>query len=98
MTKRLVESLNGVGAVYVGDTLLRSVPYRLSVWAEGDPAAADGGATTIDGHLELAGMGEAVVLAGPDSLELRLEDGRRLRFQLTSTSGGIVGRGGLEPG
>ena len=42
-------------------------------------------------------MGEAVVLAGADTLTLKLQDGRRMVFQLTSSSGGIVGRGGFLP-
>ena len=99
MTKRLVESLKGVGAIYAGDTLMRSVPYQLSVWSEGEASGQDGSdaATTIDGHIDLSGMGEAVVLAGADTLTLKLQDGRRMVFQLTSSSGAIVGRGGLLP-
>lgn len=100
MAKRLVESLNGVGAMYAGDTLLRSVPYKLSLWSEGDPSATDarpGPVTSIDGHIDITGIAEAVVLAGPENLILQLEDGRRLRVQLTSSAGGIVARGGFEP-
>ncbi len=42
-------------------------------------------------------MGEAAVLAGPEKLTLKLEDGRRLMFTLTSTSGRIRAYGGLDP-
>ena len=86
MAKRLVESLEGVGAIYAGDMLLREVPYRISVWED-----------DAEGHIDISGMGEAVVLAGPDSLILHLQDGRRMPFQLTSSTGAIVGRGGLRP-
>jgi hypothetical protein len=101
MDKRLVESLNGVGALYAADTLLRSVPYKLALWSEGDPSATDaspGKVTSIDGHIDITGIAEAVVLAGPEKLFLQLEDGRRLRVQLTSSAGAIVGRGSFEPG
>ena len=49
----------------------------------------------VDGHIEIGGIAEAVVLAGPGTLTLTLEDGRRLAFELTGTGGGIVGRGWL---
>ena len=96
MAKRLVESLEGVGAIYAGDMLLREVPYRISVW-EDDAVATGTAVTSIEGHIDISGMGEAVVLAGPDSLILHLQDGRRMPFQLTSSTGAIVGRGGLRP-
>jgi len=47
---------------------------------------------SIDGHIDITGLAEAIVLAGPGSLTLTLEDGRRLAFQLTGSGGGIVGR------
>jgi hypothetical protein len=50
----------------------------------------------IDGHIDISDIGEAVVLAGPDSLTLQLEDGRSLPFALTSTRGRLVGRGTLR--
>jgi hypothetical protein len=49
----------------------------------------------VDRHIDTTGIGEAVVLAGPGTLTLTIEDGRRLAFQLTSSAGGIVGRGWL---
>ena len=92
MSKRLVESLKGVGNVYAGGELLRRTAYDLQVWA------AEGAAPSVDivGHIDVAGLGEAVVLAGPDVLTLQLEDGRRLAFTLTASTGNIVGRGALE--
>ena len=49
-----------------------------------------------EGVIDLSGIGEAVVLAGPDSLTLTLEDGRRLLFSVADTGGKIVGHGILE--
>ena len=98
MSKHLLEELKGVGKVYSGDQLLRVTNYRLYVWQEeatpdATPREAD---IDIDGQIEIADIGEAVVLAGPDSLTLQLEDGRRLPFALTSTRGRLVGRGNLR--
>ncbi len=99
MPRRLLESMRGVGAIHAGELLLRTTVYELSLWSDDDlPRAADEVAravATIDGHIDITGIGEAVVLAGPDTLTLTLEDGRRLAFQLTSSGGGIVGRGWL---
>ena len=90
MARVLVESLSGVGAIHAGDDqLLRMVPYELSVWSED-------GAVTIDGHISITGIAEAVVLGGPDTVTLTLEDGRRLAFKLTSSSGGIVAGNWLQ--
>jgi hypothetical protein len=49
----------------------------------------------VDGHIDITGIGEAVVLAGPGTLTLTIEDGRRLAFELTSSAGAVVGRGWL---
>jgi len=96
MTRRLLESLSGVGTVHAGDTLLRTTRYTLSVWSPDESTAAEPKAVgTIDGHIDITGIAEAVVLAGPESLTLTTEDGRRLGFQLTSSGGSIVGRGWL---
>jgi hypothetical protein len=93
MAKRLLESLNGVGAIHGDDVLLRTAAYTLSLWSDDTPTAP--GETpkvvAIDGHIDITGIAEAVVMAGPDQLTLTLEDGRRLTFQLTSSSGSIVG-------
>ncbi len=95
MTARLVESLSGVGAIHAGDRLLRVTSFELSVWS--DDQSSGSGTTTeavtrIEGHIEITGMAEAVVLAGADTLILTVEDGRRLAFQLTGSGGGIAGR------
>ena len=98
MTRRLLESLSGVGSIYAGDLLLRTTPYELSLWSDDQPVPTEGGpspGSSIDGHIDITGIAEAVVLAGPATLTLQLQDGRRLAFQLTNTGGGIVGRGWL---
>lgn len=98
MSRHLVGELAGVGEVFAGELLLRSVPYRLSLWSEADAAAAASGSRTvaIDGFIDISGVGEAVVLAGPETLTLRLQDGRRLPFTLVDSAGRIVGRGELS--
>jgi hypothetical protein len=75
--------------------LLRKTSYELSVWAdESQPrSGVDPETFAVDGHVDITGIAEAVVLAGPDTLILTLEDGRRLPFRLTSSGGAIVGRG-----
>ena len=93
MARRLVDSVSGTGSVHAGDLMLRSIPYRLSFWVDDDTPARPQGprAMTVDGHIDISGMGEAAVLAGPDALTLTLEDGRRITFRLKSTSGDITG-------
>jgi hypothetical protein len=92
VSKRLIETLKGVGKVYAGGELLRTTPYSLEVWS------SEGASPSVEivGHIDVTGIGEAVVLAGPEVLSLRLEDGRRLAFALTASTGHIVGRGGFE--
>jgi hypothetical protein len=100
MARRLLQALTGVGDIYSGDRMLRHTPYRLSVWARHDLPGEDDDRHAIgeiDGHIEIAGMGEAVVLAGAESLVLKLEDGRRMPFAILDTGGRIVGRNGFEP-
>ena len=92
MSRRFLEELHGTGSIYAGDELLRTTRYHLSVWAESAPPTVD-----VEGHVDITGIGEAVVLAGPGTLTLVLEDGRRLRIRLVGTSGRFVGSGGLEP-
>jgi hypothetical protein len=78
--------------------LLRTARYELSLWSDGRQPAPDEdleAVATIEGHIDITGIAEAVVLAGPGTLTLTLEDGRRLTFELTGTGGGIVGRGWL---
>jgi hypothetical protein len=96
MARRVVELLIGVGDVYAGEVLLRSTAYNLSVFRDDDPRS-DGSALKIDGHIDITGMAEAIVLAGPQNLTLRLEDGRQLLFALTDTGGNIIGKTGLQP-
>ena len=93
MARRLVDSVSGTGAVHAGDLMLRSIRYTLSFWANDDPPTQPEGPRpmTVDGHIDISGMGEAAVLAGSDALTLTLEDGRRIAFRLKSTSGDIVG-------
>jgi hypothetical protein len=95
MAKRIIESLKGIGAVYAGETLLRKTTYELQFWL--DDASADAKAVRIEGNIDVTGLGEAVVLAGPENLTLQLQDGRRLPFTLTASTGHIVGRGGIQP-
>jgi len=98
MSKHLIEELKGTGKVYSGDRLLRVTNYRLYVWREDEgPAAEARQDEAVDGQIDISDIGEAVVLAGPDSLTLQLEDGRSLPFALTSTRGRLVGRGTLRP-
>ena len=96
MARRLLESLSGVGAVHAGEVMLRRTRYKLSVWSDDLPHSPNQAETTVDGHIDITGIAEAVVLAGPGTLTLTLEDGRCLAFQLTSSGGGIVGRGWRE--
>ena len=94
MARRVLESPRGVGEVYAGPVLLRAATYALSVWVEDDASPAQ--PSHVDGHIDITGISEAVVLAGPGELTLRLQDGRRLQFVLTGTGGAISGRGGLQ--
>ena len=99
MPRHLLESIRGVGTIYAGEVLLRTTTYDLSLWSDDDQPRPEGEVVTsiarVDGHIEIGGIAEAVVLAGPGTLTLTLEDGRRLAFELTGTGGGIVGRGWL---
>ena len=88
-----VEHLTGIGEVYAGDQLLRSVRYELTVPSE---AAVGTPGAPITGSIDITGMGEAAVLAGPERLMLKLEDGRRLMFTLSSTGGRIRAAGIIE--
>ena len=96
MPRVLLETLRGVGAIHAGDVLLRTASYDLSHWSEPDPdGSGQAPKTTTTGHIDITGIAEATVLAGPGNLTLVLEDGRRLAFDLTNSGGGIVGRGWL---
>jgi len=95
MGRRLVDSVSGTGSLHAGDLMLRSIHYSLSFWVNDDDPPAQPDVTrpmmTVDGHIDISGMGEAAVLAGPEALTLTLEDGRRITFRLKSTFGDIVG-------
>ena len=86
MTRRVRDSLTGVGQIYADGEFLRSTAYTLAVFQD-----APDGPAKIDGRIDITGIGEAVVLSGPQHLTLRLADGRELEFRLTDTGGGIVG-------
>jgi len=94
MSRRLVSSLNGVGSLYAGDQLLRTTPYELSLWSD-DQESGPGveAATAMDGRIDITGIGEMVVLAGPDTLILELQDRRRLAIKLTTSGGAFEGMG-----
>jgi hypothetical protein len=87
-----------VGTIYAGDQLLRTTSYRLSVWAHTNSFDDGGDADpipSIDGHIDINGISEAIVLAGPGTLTLAIEDGRRMAIQLANTDGDIRGKGWL---
>ena len=95
MTRRLLDTFRGVGDVHAGDLLLRRTTYEISIWSGGGAADVANALPTIDGHIDITGIAEAAVLAGPGTLALTLEDGRRLSFKLTSSGGRLVGLGWL---
>lgn len=99
MAKRLVDTVTGIGSVQAGDLTLRATRYRLSFWVNDDLPAQSSeakAAPTVDGHIDISGIGEAAVLAGVDTLTLTLADGREVAFRINSTAGDIVGQC-LEP-
>ena len=87
----MIRELNGEGEIYAGDRLVRRTRYRLRI-SEGESSSANG----IEGTIELATEGEAVVLARVEQLTLLLDDGRYLAFSLASPDGRIRAHGGLE--
>ena len=96
MPRVLLESLRGVGDIHAGNVLLRTTRYDLSRWSEPDrDGSGQARETTTSGHIDITGIAEAIVLAGPGTLTLTLQDGRRLALDLTNSSGGVVGRGWL---
>ena len=96
MAERMIEIVTGVGDVYAGDQLLRQVTYRLEISSSLAASPGGGAPTSIEGSIDITGMGEAVVLAGAQQLTLRIEDGRRLAFRLTSSAGRIQVQGGFQ--
>ena len=99
MAKRLLDTVTGIGSVRAENLTLRATRYRLSFWINDDLPARSGETTpapTVDGHIDITGIGEAAVLAGIDTLTLTLADGREVAFRIKSTAGDIVGHC-LEP-
>ena len=95
MARRLIDSVTGIGSVQAGSHTLRATQYRLSFWVNDDPPPPGDpieNAPTVDGHIDISGIGEAAVLSGPDTLTLTLADGREIAFRIRSTAGDIVGR------
>lgn len=94
MAKRLLDTVTGVGSVRAENLTLRATRYRLSFWVNDDlPQGSESGAEpTVDGHIDITGIGEAAVLAGVDTLTLTLADGREVAFRIKSTAGDIVGQ------
>ena len=95
MARHLVETLTGLGTVHAQGELLRTTRYELSLWLHDEPGQGSEAVTHISGHIDITGIAEAVVLAGPETLTLTIEDGRCLAFQLTNTAGAITARGWL---
>jgi hypothetical protein len=93
MARRLIDSVTGVGSVQAGSLTLRATRYRLSFWVNDDlPAQSPDANATVDGQIDITGIGEAAVLSGPESLILTLADGREIAFRIKSTAGDIIGR------
>jgi hypothetical protein len=93
MAKRLLDTVTGIGSVRAENLTLRATRYRLSFWINDDlPAQTSEQAPTVDGHIDITGIGEAAVLAGIDTLTLTLADGREVAFRIKSTAGDIVGQ------
>jgi len=94
MAKRLIDSVTGIGSLQAGNLTLRATRYRLSFWVNDDlpPQNNDLTAATVDGHIDISGIGEAAVLSGPETLTLTLADGREIAVKIKSTAGEIVGR------
>ena len=91
MARRLIDSVSGIGSVHAGDVLLRGTRYQLSFWANDDTQPQSGKRTSVDGHIDIAGIAEAAVLSGCEKLTLTLGDGRRIDFRLKTTSGEVIG-------
>ena len=93
MARRLIDSVTGMGSVQAGNLTLRATRYRLSFWVNDDlPAQSPDANATVDGQIDITGIGEAAVLSGPESLTLTLADGREISFRIKSTAGDIIGR------
>ena len=92
MAKRLVDSVSGIRSVQAGDLILRATRYKLSFWIEDDlPGKSASSGPSMDGHIDISGIGEAAALSGVDQLSLTLADGRTVAFRLKNVTGDIVG-------
>ena len=93
MARRLVDSVTGVGSVRAGNLTLRATRYKLSFWVDDDLPGQPGnrGTASVDGQIDITGIGEAAALAGVEQLSLTLADGREIPFRLKSSAGDIVG-------
>ena len=87
----MIEELRGEGEIYAGDRLVRRTRYRLII-SKGDAPSAAG----IEGTIELATEGEAMVLARVEQLTLLLDDGRYLAFSLASRTDESTLAAGLQ--
>ena len=94
MGRRLVDSVTGIGSIQAGNLTLRATRYHLSFWVHDDvpPRSEASEGPTVDGFIDISGIGEAAVLSGPDTLTLTLADGREIAFRMKSTAGDIVGK------
>jgi hypothetical protein len=99
MARQILEALDGVGEIHAGGELLRRAAYHIEVSTDdaGTRHPSETPAPIVEGRIDVAGMAEALVLAGPQERSLKLQDGRQLAFSLASTSGRIEAHGGLEP-
>ena len=61
--------MRGIGTIYAGEVLLRTTTYDLSLWSDDDQPRPEGevarSIARVEGHIEIGGIAEAVVLAGP---------------------------------
>jgi len=67
MTRRLLDTVRGTGTIHASGELIRKTTYEISIWSGGSPKDDDhpGTLPNIDGHIDITGMAEAIVLAGP---------------------------------
>lgn len=88
MADVLTEVLGGEGEVYAADRLLRRTTYRLTL--------SGAGGARIEGAIDIASAGEALILSRAGRLTLLLDDGRHLSFALAGPGGQIRALGPLE--
>jgi hypothetical protein len=101
VTKRLVERVSGRGRVLSEKaTPISEGQYDLSVWQDIHRVSTLGGVSTLDGLREIQGSidlpSQSIRANMGKSLVLELEDGRKLPFFFTHSSGTIAARGNLQ--